>query len=291
MPSDKRWKVLTVPIVVALLSSAFAASATSEASKGNAGSARNPDRVLELQVPGGQATVSIYGREFRLPSGQCSDVSSSVTLEADPGVEGLVLDTEVGDDCIERVTYFGKPRFSDSVEPETTETSSGNSDSLAVTTADTQATAAAAWSGNYIHSRHRLWDCCGVIIAAFWLHNDRRWNGSGTFVCSPGWSCFVGGQEKTYKSWNHPGTIQLWYNAGCTEFTNCFSVTADGTGNFTTDFFACDPGDKIALHNTNISYRTGGYDATYWRTSECNIAGMHSSYAVWANLTKWDQTP
>lgn len=110
---------------------------------------------------------------------------------------------------------------------------------------------------------------------------------------SPGWpaGCFVGGQSQTYKSWNHPGAIQLWYNQGCHAGSSCFSVTADGTGNFTTDFFLCNPGSKIALHNTNIAYRNGNFSATYWRTSECNIAGMHAHYAVWSNLTKWDQTP
>lgn len=73
--------------------------------------------------------------------------------------------------------------------------------------------------------------------------------------------------------------------------SSCASVKADGIGNFTTDFILCNPGSKIALHNTNVAYSNGAYDAIYSRTSECNIMGMHGHYNVWSNLTKLDQTP
>lgn len=248
-------------------------------------------RVITAESLGGRAEVRIRGQEEPQPDGTCAPVEEIVTLKADPNTPGLALDTEIADDCRITITYFGPPVLEDEMTP-----TGMADDSISRTPRRSVGPApevdvATTWSGNYLHSRHRLHDAVEIIIADFWLHNHRRWNGSGVFVCSPGWSCFVGGQSRTYKSWNHPGTIQLWYNTGCTEFSNCYSVTADGTGNFTTDFALCDPGSKIQLHNTNIAYRNGSYDATFWRTSECNIVGMHAHYVVWSNLDKWDQTP
>ncbi len=284
--------LLVMFLALALLFTSLAASTASA----NGGSNDRPSRVMTVQTDGGRASVQIHGLERRQPDGKCSPVIEVVKLSADAGVEGLVLETEVSDNCQVVVSYFGEPRPEDEIDatesvaselPDTTLESA----SLSGSGAGVQELA--AYRGNYLHSRHRLHDVAEITIADFWLHNDRSWNGSNVFVCSPGWSggCFVGGQSKTYKSWNHPGPIQLWYNQGCNATSSCYSVTADGTGNFTTDFFLCDPGDKIQLHNTNIAYRNGSYDATYWRTSECNIAGMHAHYAVWSNLTKWDETP
>ena len=287
--------------VFALLLTSFAAVADpGDRTASSSGQLNVPTRVITSEADGGSAEIVIQGREQRLSDGRCSSVTEVVTLKAEAGVEGLVLDTELTDECRIVVSYFGLPRVQDEVEPEATESTTSAIGETASSDIRSQSVepgvqilAAGPYVGNYLHSRYRLHDAVEVIIADFWLHNDRRWNGDNVFVCSPGWSggCFVGGQSQTYKSWNHPGAVQLWYNQGCNATSSCFSVTADGTGNFTTDFFLCNPGSKIALHNTNIAYRTGNYDATYWRTSECNIVGMHGHYAVWSNLTKWDQTP